>query len=68
MKAVVSSVTMAMRHGWRLGEVCRVSTMGQTVSDVIQDVYLLSDVTKALTNPQHSAFGVVCTDACHHIF
>lgn len=26
------------------------------------------DKTKASANPQHYAFGVVCTDACHHIF
>lgn len=68
MQAVASSVTMAMRHCWHLGEVFRVSRMGQTISDVIQEVYLLSDVTKASANPQHYAFGVVCADACHHIF
>lgn len=26
------------------------------------------DKTKASSNPQHYAFGVVCTDACHYIF
>lgn len=52
MKAVASSVTMAMRHRWHLGEVCRVSRKGPAISDVIQDVYSLSDVTnKSINQP-----------------
>lgn len=46
MKAVASSVTMAMRHCQRLGEVCGVSRLGERISDVIQEVYSLNDVAK----------------------
>lgn len=59
MKAVASSVTMAMRHRWHLGEVCRVSRMGQSISDVIQEVYSLSDVTKQKHQPTHNIMLLV---------
>lgn len=59
MKAVASSVTVAMRHRWHLGEVCRVSRMAPPVSDVIQDVYSLGDVTQQKHQPTHNILLLV---------